>query len=200
MPNDSTTGGPLLPNVPEPLEDADLVAIFQQLVAGLTGIDGTLIRPRWQAVPPQQPDANTNWCALGVATETADDNPSIVHDGNSGSGPTQGVDIYVRHEEIEVYTTFYGPGAQAAGKRLRDGIAMPQNSEALHPSDIRWVSCGPLRAVPEVVNQQWIRRYDMLLLFRRKVTRTYGVRNIASSDSTITDDYGVVTPIPVSGP
>lgn len=198
MPNDSSTGGTLLPNAPEPPEDTDLDSVFQTLVANITGIDGEFVRPRWQPKPPQQPPADTTWCALGIVSEAPDAGPSIVHDG-SGAGGT-GQDVYVRHEGIDVLTSFYGPTAQAAGKRLRDGIAVPQNNEELHPYDIRWIECGILRAVPELVNQQWIRRYDMLVSFRRKVTRTYGVRNIASASGTITDDYGVVTPFKVSGP
>jgi len=197
MANDSTAPGYLTPTSPPPApeEDTDLDAVFQSLVAGVTGLPPDLVRPRWQPIPPQQPAADENWCSLGVTSETPNDGPSITHNGAG-----DGTDTYERHEEIEVFTTFYGPGAQATGKLLRDGLAVPQNTEGLLSFGIRWVECGSLRAVAELVNQQWIRRYDMLLRFRRRVTRTYGVRNIDSSDSFIIDDYGVVTPIKVSGP
>jgi len=55
-----------------PLMDAALDAVFQALVVGITGLPGTLVRPRWQPVPPTQPSVTTNWAAIGVTTNAAD--------------------------------------------------------------------------------------------------------------------------------
>ena len=80
---------------------------------------------------------------------------------------------------------------------LLDGLAIPQNLEQIKTNDIQSVSEGDMRAVPELVNQQWIRRYDVTLVFRRKITRTYPVLNILSAGATI-ETPAVTTPVSVT--
>ncbi|WP_458259525.1 phage neck terminator protein, partial [Burkholderia cenocepacia] len=41
---------------------------------------------------------------------------------------------------------------------------------------------------PDLVNQQWVRRYDMTVKLRRKVTRTYAVLNLKSVKASTTTD------------
>lgn len=48
QPNTSATGGYLAPLLkPSVLEDPELTDFFQSLVAGITGLDPTLVFPRW---------------------------------------------------------------------------------------------------------------------------------------------------------
>lgn len=184
MANDSSTGGYLLPaDALAPEEDAELDALFQDAVRNITGLPGSLVRPRWQENPPKQPEPGVDWCAIGVMVQEPDAGPALIQEGD-GSGATRSE----RHEEIEVLATFYGPHRSAFAGKLRDGIGIPQNMEALQTSAIGFVGCGPIRAAPERVNQQWIRRSDMLLRFRRKATRRYEVRNIAAADIHLFDD------------
>ena len=184
MPNDSSTGGYLLPGNPLlPAEDAPLDAIFQQMVVGITGLPGSLVRPRWQPVLPKQPEPNVDWCALGVMAQIADAGPAITHN-KTGSGS----DDYVRHEDIEVLLTFYGPNGQRYAAQIRDGLCIPQNIEGLTKNQIAFVDAGPIRTLPELVNQQWIRRFDLPLRFRRKVTRNYPIRNVLFADVHLFND------------
>jgi len=181
---DSSTGGILAPaGSPAPEEDAELVAIFQQLFAQIVGITGMLVRPRWQAIPPKQPEASVTWCALGVTVSGIDGGPMLEHI-SAGEGATR----YVTHEQIDVATTFYGPLARAAAARLRDGLAIRQNIEPLTAKAMAFIDTGVIRIVPEIVNQTWIHRYDMLARFRRKVTRVYPVRNVLAADIHLFDD------------
>ena len=173
---------------PIPAEDADLDAVFQALVVQLTGLDGTLVRPRWQPNPPKQPEPGTTWCAVGVLMVTPNDGASITHDPTYNSGA--GADVVSRHESIEVLASFYGPQSQAYTRYLREGIALPQNTEGLAAIAIRWTECGPIRAVPELVNQQWIRRQDMSLRFNRQTLSVYAVPNMAISAVHLFDDSG----------
>ncbi len=190
MPNTSATGGYLAPVAASPpLEDADLDAQFQQAVAGITGLPGQNVRPRWQPTNPKQPEPSVNWCAIGVMDITPDAGPYLKH-----IGAGQGQDDLNRHEQIELACTFYGPQAQRYAAALRDGLALPQNIEALNQVGIAFVECQPFRPVPELVNQQWIRRYDMALTFRRQVKRTYGVLNVLSADAVlISDAIGIIS-------
>lgn len=182
MANTSATGGYVQPvSTVTPEEDLPLDVILQGMVAGITGLDGAMVRPRWQPVQPRVPEADVTWCALGVTLIRPDDNAAITHD------PTgDGADNLVRHEDIELLATFYGPQAAMRAAMLRDGLQIAQNREALTASGIGFVTAGDLRAVPELVNQQWIRRQDLPITLRRIVRRTYPVLNILSAPVSIT--------------
>lgn len=189
MTHTSATGGYLQPNVATPpLEDASLDQQFQMAIAGMTGLDGSLVRPRWQPVVPKQPEPSVNWCAIGVMAQKADAGGFIQHhrDGD-------GFDEYVRHEDIEVACTFYGPNAQQMAAMVRDGIGIPQNIEGLNAVGISFVDCDTIRSVPEMFNQQWVKRYDLMMRFRRKVNRVYPILNILSADpEIISDEIGII--------
>lgn len=182
--NDSSTGGYLSPAVASPpLEDDALTAIFQQMIVGITALPGNMVRPRWQPNPPKQPEPTVNWCALGIAVQTPDDGPAIVHNGSSN-----GSDTYIRHEQIDVLASFYGPNAMQNAQLLSDGLAIPQNLEQLKANDMNSVDTGQIRAAPDLINEQWVRRYDIELTFRRKIARTYSVLNILTAQGTVQTD------------
>lgn len=164
------------------MEDDALDAAFQKAIAGITGLPGNMVRPRWQPTPPKQPEPSVNWCAFGVQSQKADDGPYIEH-----IPAGDGKDAYTRHEQIDVLATFYGPASQANAALLRDGLGISQNIEQLKLDGIAFVEAGPIRPLPELVNQQWIKRRDIALVFRRKTARDYAILNIVSAD------VGVVT-------
>jgi len=184
MANTSATGGFLTPADPlAPEQDIDLDKLFQATTAGITGLAGSLVRPRWQPGSPKQPEASVNWCAISAMLIDPDAGPAIIHNPAS-----DGADGLIRHEDITVLASFYGPNGARYAAILRDGIGIHQNTEALSAYGIRFVDDGPIRQVPEFVNQQWIRRADISLRFRRKVSRTYPVQNVLSADIHLFDD------------
>lgn len=182
MANTSATGGYLAP-VGAPATDAELEDLMQAMVKGITGLPGKMVRPRWQPKPPKQPEPEQDWCAIGVTITDQDPNPSITHNG-AGDGS----DTYVRHQEIRLLATFYGPTAQGYAQTLADGMTIPQNGEALKAQGLVFVEALTMISVPELVNQQWVRRYDLTLRLRRRTERTYQVLNILSADTTILTD------------
>jgi len=190
MANTSATGGYLSPSVlTPPLEDDALDAEFQKAVAGITGLAGAMVRPRWQPGNPKQPEATTDWCAIGIATQTPDATPHIQH-----TGAGNGKDTLKRHEAIKLLCTFYGPNSKRNAATMRDGIQMPQNMDLLALVNIGLVNVGEIQAVPELVNQQWIKRYDLPLMFNRQIVRDYSVLNILSADPIlISDEIGIIT-------
>lgn len=190
MANSSATGGLIAPVAETPpLTDDALDALFQVAVAGITGISGAMVRPRWQPVPPKQPEPSVDWCAIGITDITPDEGPSIQHVGSLvGEVGEIGRDDFKRHETITLLCTFHGPLGMRYAAKLRDGIGIPQNMEGLKANGIGFVESGPIRTVPELYNQQWIRRFDLMLIFRRKVSRTYPILNILSADPVNTTD------------
>lgn len=182
MPNTSATGGYIQPaSVAAPNEDAELDAILQQMVAGVTGLAGSLVRPRWQPIAPRIPEAGVDWCAFGVTRITSDDNAAVLHDGAQ-----DGSDGLVRHEDLELLATFYGPQAGRFAAMLRDGLHIAQNREGLWAKGVGFVKADEMRTVPELINQQWVRRVDLPVYLRRIVRRTYPVLNILSAPISIT--------------
>jgi hypothetical protein len=175
MPNTSATSGYLTPSAPA-LDDDALVDLITEAVAGITGLDGSLVRPKWQPKPPKRPAASTDWAAVGITESQADAGPYIVHDPNAAGGA--GSDTLTRHSDVTVHASFYGPNAKGNAHTLVDGLGLPQNLETLQENSISFVSAGTIRAVPESVNMQWVERYDLLLTFRRTVTRTYAVQTV----------------------
>lgn len=183
MANTSATGGYLAPTAPVPPDDVDLDNLLQELVAGVTGLPGEMVRPRWQPTVPKQPEPTENWCAMGVSVQTNDSGPAIQHDP-AGDGS----DTYTRHQQIDLMCSFYGPSAKGYAQRLADSISIPQNGEQLALNGMKFVSASDIQPAPALINQQWNRRYDLTLVLRRKITRTYPVLNLLSAEVQSTTD------------
>jgi len=177
MPNTSATGGYLAPVGAVPADDLDLDVLLQGAVAGITGLPGEMVRPRWQPVTPRQPEPNENWCAIGIASEQPENTPSIEHDPGSGTSTLK------RHPVFEVLASFYGPAAGRYAATLRDGLYIPQNREPLRAAGVAVVSIGDAISAPDLVNQQWVRRRDVRITLRRVTVRTYpGTLTISSAE------------------
>ncbi|MDI8953921.1 hypothetical protein MJO10_26455, partial [Salmonella enterica subsp. enterica serovar Anatum] len=80
-----------------------------------------------------------------------------------------------RHEDFVAMASFYGPGGMQIASRFRDGISVEQNNAELNQSDLSLVDYGDIVPFPELINQQWVRRYDMKVRLRRKVVREYNI-------------------------
>lgn len=186
MTNDSSTGGYLLPNptaVPVSLQDADLDNFFQQVFAGLTGIDGSLVRPSWQQVPPNQPDIDTAWMAFGITEQPADTYAYEIHNPeNNGS------DYLSRNEQLDILCSFYGPTARSNAAIVRDGLQVSQNREVLMLGGIALISCGTIRRVPTIYNARQYLRVDMMVYFRRQIVRTYPILHITTAGIVLETD------------
>jgi hypothetical protein len=178
MVNTSATGGYLAPGGPSPPEDdSELDGILQAMLAGIAGLPAESVRLLWLSSSSEAPDPNADTCAFGVLSLTPDANPAIAHDGAS-----DGVDVYQRHMDVDVQVSFYGPNARRYGQILGHGVYVSQNAEAMRAVNMAFVRASALKALPELVNQQWIRRYDLTLTLRRQVVCTYQVLNILSAD------------------
>jgi hypothetical protein len=184
--NDSASGGYLLPEAP-PDGGAALQQTLQQMVVGATGLDGTLVRPRWQPTPPVQPPVTVVWASIGIVRRDADDYPVLVHDGATtfpgASGP--GVDRMQRHETITVQASFYGPDADGYAAMFRDGMYVQQNSEGIEALSMKLLDVEDVQKVPELVNQQWIDRADVTIRLRHQIDRVYPVLNIDAAQVDI---------------
>ncbi len=194
MANDSATGGTLapIPGGPAPLEGADLNDFLQTYVAGVVGIDGALVRPRWQAEPPNIPPQATAWIALGVNLRPGDTFAYVEHDGayvDPASG-ADGRDVVHQHERMDLLCSFYDLGSDSQADKLasilRQGLQIDENLEVLTLNGFGLIACGDPLPVPTIFKTRWLYRVDMPIELSREIMRAYPVRNLKSAIATVT--------------
>lgn len=179
MSNTSATGGPLLPIPagPEPLTSRALRRFMQQLVVGVTGLSGEMVRPRYQTEPPNIPQAGNAWCALGLNRRGQTGFPYRRHVSEG-----DGYDVQERHEDLEVPCSFYDTGADGLAdtyaELLVDGLYVPQNHEILQLNEMGFVGVTDPVEVPSLLKERWLYRIDVTFTIRRRVVRTYPVLNL----------------------
>ena len=185
-PNTSATGGFLQPTSPPALEDDALAIALQATVAGITGIDGTLVRPRWQATPPQQPEAQVDWCGIGVLNEEPEGNMVMQHDPSG-----DGFSVSYQNVILEVMASFYGPNAGGYANILREGLLVTQNRDAMKALNLNLVGePGGTKKAPVMVNNRWLNRTDISFRIRHLITRTWAIENIIAAGGTIYQQQG----------
>jgi hypothetical protein len=195
-PIDSRTRGYLIPQSPSPpLEGADLLAFVQNWVSGISGLDGAMVRPRWQPEPPNIPTDGIAWASIGIMDRPSDTYPVLRHFcDNEVQG--LGHDELQRHEFLEVLCSFYDLGstgmADFYAAQARDGAIVPQNRESLFLNGFQMAYSGDITPVPSLTKMRWLYRVDWPVTLRRCITRTYPIRNLVSLDLTITRSDGVV--------
>lgn len=177
MSGTSATGGFITDVAPAPPTSADVDAAIQQLIVGTTGLAGTLVRPRWQPLPPSQPDASVTWAGFGVYAVETDDYPYIQHIGAVvlPGQANPGYSILQRHSTIRTLISFYGPLAEDMSGRFSAAVYIEQNWEPMAAVGCKLYETEEQARMPELVNNQWIDRLDLKLIMRRLTIRYYPV-------------------------
>jgi hypothetical protein len=184
---DSRQAGYLGPqSPPDPLEDEAWTNFLQELVAGVTNIDPTLVRPRWQVRGVNIPDGateTTNWAAIGITGVEADWMPAIQH-VDSGDG----YDDFQRNERVTLLCSFYGPAAGANASLLRDGLCIDQNLAALRAAAVAVIEVQDFVRSPELFRSLWRDRTDVNVILLRTVRRRYPVLTLLSAHGSVTGE------------
>ncbi|WP_426717635.1 phage neck terminator protein [Cronobacter turicensis] len=173
MSNSSTSAGYLTPVSAPQAYDETLERELSQWVRALSGLPASMVRPRWTATQAAIPAADVNWCGFGITDFSHDDSPAFIQAVESAQ--------MWRHEVIECMASFYGPGGQQIATVFRDGLQIPQNNDELSRVGLSFQDASPLIPFPELINNQWVRRYDITVRLRRKVIRDYGIKSILSA-------------------
>lgn len=170
----SATGGYISPSGVV-LYDQQLEDIFQAFIVGVSGLPSDMVRPRWQKVPPPMPDVGVDWVAFAVKVVKPENSPAFMQDTDSTTA--------IRHEELDLFFSFYGNNGQSFANILKDGLAIPQNIAQLRTQKIKYVECGEITSAPDFLNNQYVHRYDLVATFRRQTERTYEVLTFTSASS-----------------
>ncbi|BDH45756.1 bacteriophage protein [Salmonella enterica subsp. enterica serovar Choleraesuis] len=172
--NTSDQAGYLAPVDTSPAYDEALEREISRWIRAVSGLPDKMAIPRWTDPQPQIPAQGTNWCGFGIVDIQADDTPAIVSAGADA-------DQQWRHETIVVLCCFYGPAGQATVTQFRDGLMVAQNNAELNRTTLTYLDCSRITPAPELINNQWVRRYDINVTLRRKTVRSYGIRSLASA-------------------
>ncbi|MGC4734057.1 phage neck terminator protein [Providencia hangzhouensis] len=174
MSNDSTSSGYLTPVGAMPDYDEELERQISRWIRAVSGLPAKMVLPRWTETQPKIPAAGTNWCAFGIMDFDNEHSPAAVqlsaHHHEQWS-----------HESMQILCCFYGPQGQRIATQFRDGLFVSQNNAELSRVNLSYIDCGRIRPAPELINNQWVRRYDITVTLRRKVVREYGIKTIVDA-------------------
>jgi hypothetical protein len=217
MPNDSSTGGFLTPTSNNDLNDLALIVFLQQMVVGMTGLPGTVVFPRWQPEPPNIPNYNTSWAAIGSTSRKRDPYSYSLHTpgtnaggfgvsgfGTGGFGVTNaGSTTVVRNRILEILCSFYGPLAETNSELFAMGLEVGQNRETMQLAGFNLVSgAGDATIVPTLVKERWLYRVDIPFTLRQQQQYTYPVLDLLGVLATLETDQStesiVVSPQPAT--
>lgn len=179
MANTSATGGYLSPNN-QPDNDAILARTLHDFIAGVTGIVPKNIRPRWQPNPPVIPSSEVDWCAFGI-TQTDFGLPYQYQKDVDGDSKQE----QVRDETNTVTVSFYGANCSKNCNRLTQGLTISQNREALYLAGISVIGVGGVIRSPELVNDVWLDRADVEIVFGRRVVMVYDVLHFLGAGGSL---------------
>lgn len=186
---DSRTSGVLTPIAKE--NTGEVETRLRSFVSQITGINLNLVRKRWLPKPGTQPEIGKDWCAVGVTSVRTWGVPAIKGKRGDIADPVSGDVKSEAHQTLTVDATFYGPNASENADLLRSGLLLSQNNSWFESQGLTIQGVDDeIRHLPDFQLQQWIDRYDVTFRVGRKVSRTYGVRTIASADAEIITEKG----------
>lgn len=183
MATSSTTAGYLLPS-DEPQDDDALVDALQEVIVGVTAIPSDLVRPRWQPEPPQRPDFDVDWAAFGLVSDLKDQSS---YQGVVGT-PSEPALTVERDSIVTMLLSIYGPNASGLIDRFRDGLMIDQNRDGLFAQNMALVEIQDAITLPAKIQERWVKRVDVRVLFRRRTTRVYPVRTLLSAEVTVENE------------
>lgn len=150
-------------------------------LSSLTGIPIDKVRRRWVRKPGTMPAIGEDWAALGVTTVKSHGTPyqratkGVIDVAESGTVTRES------HQTLTVMVSFYGEHAAYLSDLFRESSQLGQNASALAKDGLTLQGVvSEVTHVPDLLNEQWVDRYDVVFDVGRKVARTYGVRDLAS--------------------
>lgn len=182
---------PPLPS-PTPLEGDDLEDAVQAAVAGITGLDPTLVRPRFQPNAPAIPDFHIEWAAVGLS-RTSPDTYAFVRQLDAETAELQ------RDCRVELLASFYGPRGNAVANRFADGLQIEANRRGLSAAGLKVQWTGDVMSAPAFMKERWTKRFDINVHLSYRTVRRYRQAAIDKVDSYL-DNEQYRTPITTRKP
>lgn len=189
----SAKGGYLNTALPD---EVALRNFMQEVFVGITGLQNTFVRPRFQLDPPPMPEPEVNWLSFDIRERRRDANAvlQVVPDDETKSD-------LIRHEEFSTFCSFYGPSGAGYAELLLDGLELAQNRERLLLNGFGFVDSQPTQFVPEQIDERWFSRTDVSIRFRREISKRYEILCfVGANGEIITEKFSIPVNVEATNP
>ena len=153
--------------------------VIRKWMADITGLPLHRVVRRWLPRPGTRPGIDEDWIAVGV--ERVQTHGTPYQRGRKGQPEDAESGDVVRevHQTLHCIASFYGPNAAQIVDDFRDAAQLSQTNAALQAQGLtlQGIAEDALQ-LPDLLGEQWVPRFDITFKLGRKVTRTYGVRDL----------------------
>ena len=153
--------------------------VVRKWMADITELPLHRVVRRWLPRPGTRPGIDEDWIAVGV--ERVQTHGTPYQRGRKGQPEDAESGDVVRevHQTLHCIASFYGPNAAQIVDDFRDAAQLFQTNAALQAQGLtlQGIAEDALQ-LPDLLGEQWVPRFDITFKLGRKVTRTYGVRDL----------------------
>lgn len=153
--------------------------VVRKWMAEITGLPLNRVVRRWLPRPGTRPGIDEDWIAVGV--ERVQTHGTPYQRGRKGQPEDAESGDVVRevHQTLHCIASFYGPNAAQIVDDFRDAAQLFQTNAALQAQGLtlQGIAEDALQ-LPDLLGEQWVPRFDITFKLGRKVSRTYGVRDL----------------------
>lgn len=153
--------------------------VIRKWMADITGLPLHRVVRRWLPRPGTRPGIDEDWIAVGV--ERVQTHGTPYQRGRKGQPEDSESGDVVRevHQTLHCIASFYGPNAAQIVDDFRDAAQLSQTYAALQSQGLTLQGIAEDAVqLPDLLGEQWVPRFDITFKLGRKVTRTYGVRDL----------------------
>ena len=153
--------------------------LIRKWTADITGLPLTRVVRRWLPRPGTRPGIDEDWIAVGV--ERVQTHGTPYQRGRKGQPEDAESGDVVRevHQTLHCIASFYGPNAAQIVDDFRDAAQLFQTNDSLKAQGLTLQGIAEDAVqLPDLLGEQWVPRFDITFKLGRKVTRTYGVRDL----------------------
>jgi len=173
LPNTSQYDGFIFPtHLYKPLLDAPLLDVIHDWIAGITGLKGDHVIPKWQRESNNPYDIADTWVSFGIMKRKADTFACEVWEDTRY--------ILSRNESIRLLASFYGDQADQYVSIFREGMQVSQNLDFLRARNMTLSYSGDIVNVPEMIKYEWVYRQDLAFEIVRQIRYNYPILNLTS--------------------
>ena len=153
--------------------------VIRKWMADITGLPLHRVVRRWLPRPGTRPGIDEDWIAVGV--ERVQTHGTPYQRGRKGQPEDAESGDVVRevHQTLHCIASFYGPNAAQIVDDFRDAAQLFQTNDSLKAQGLtlQGIAEDALH-LPDLLGEQWVPRFDITFKLGRKVSRTYGVRDL----------------------
>ena len=153
--------------------------VIRKWMADITGLPLHRVVRRWLPRPGTRPGIDEDWVAVGVERVQTHGTPYQRGRKGQPEDATSGDVVREVHQTLHCIASFYGPNASQIVDDFRDAAQLFQTNDSLKAQGLTLQAIAEeALQLPDFLGEQWVPRFDITFKLGRKVSRTYGVRDL----------------------